>query len=97
MINATWNDIVIAQSDETIVIEGNHYFPPESLNKEYFKESETLSSCPWKGVASYYNIEANGEVNENAAWFYKQPSELAKEIKDHVAFWKGVDVKKNDI
>jgi uncharacterized protein (DUF427 family) len=92
MKKATWNGAVIAQSDKTVVIEGNHYFPPESLMKEYFIETETHSTCPWKGVASYYNIEVNGEVNEDAAWFYKQPGDLAKEIKDHVAFWNGVEV-----
>ncbi len=92
MKTATWNGAVLAQSDETIVVEGNHYFPPESLNIEYFKETDTHSMCPWKGKGSYYTIEVNGRKNEDAAWFYKHPSELAKEIKDHVAFWNGVAV-----
>jgi uncharacterized protein (DUF427 family) len=92
MKKATWNGAVLAQSDETVVIEGNHYFPPTSLNKEYFTETETHSTCPWKGLASYYNIEVNGELNKDAAWFYKQPGDLAKGIKDHVAFWHGVEV-----
>jgi len=89
---ATWNGTVLAQSDETVVIEGNHYFPLESLNMEYFKETDTHSTCPWKGKTSYYNIQVNGKLNEDAAWFYKNPSDLAKEIKDHVAFWNGVVV-----
>ncbi len=92
MKKATWNGAVLAQSDETVVIEGNHYFPPTSLNKEYLIETETHTTCPWKGLSSYYNIEVNGELNKDAAWFYKQPSSLAKGIKDHVAFWKGVVV-----
>jgi uncharacterized protein (DUF427 family) len=92
MKTATWNGTVVAQSDETVVIEGNHYFPPNSINEEYYRESETQTICPWKGVASYYNIEVEGELNNNAAWFYKNPSNLAEAIKDHVAFWKGVVV-----
>jgi len=90
MIKATWNGVVLAQSDETIIIEGNYYFPPESLRMEYFKETDTRSTCPWKGQASYYDIQVNGKLNENAAWFYKNPSDSAKDIKDHAAFWKGV-------
>lgn len=92
MKKATWKGAVLAQSDKTVVIEGNHYFPSESLSMEYFKETETHSTCPWKGKANYYNIEVNGDLNKDAAWFYKNPSELAKGIKDHVAFWKGVVV-----
>lgn len=92
MKKATWKGAVLAQSDKTVVIEGNHYFPSESLNMEYFKETETQSTCPWKGKANYYNIEVNGDLNKDAAWNYKNPSELAKGIKDHVAFWKGVVV-----
>ena len=92
MIKATWNGAVLAQSDETVTIEGNYYFPPESLNMEYFEETDTRSTCPWKGNASYYNIQVNGKLNENAAWFYKNPSDLAKQIKDHAAFWNGVVV-----
>jgi uncharacterized protein (DUF427 family) len=92
MKKATWNGVVLAHSDETVVIEGNHYFPPESLNKQYFNETDTRSTCPWKGQASYYNIEVNGKLNKDAAWFYKEPSELAKGIKDYVSFWKGIEV-----
>ncbi|HDZ06845.1 hypothetical protein LCGC14_0050310 [marine sediment metagenome] len=93
MVKAIWNDVVIAESDETVVIEGNHYFPPQDIKKEYFKGTETQTICAWKGIASYYNIEVNGEVNIDAAWYYPEISELAKGIKDYVAFWKGVEVK----
>lgn len=91
-MKAIWNNQVIAESDNTVVIEGNHYFPPESLKKEYFKSSELHSTCPWKGQASYYTIEVNGKENKDAAWYYQTPSELAKGIKDHVAFWRGVEI-----
>ena len=83
---------VIAESDKTVIIEVNHYFPPESINKEFFSSSETHSVCPWKGTASYYNVDVDGESNSDAAWFYPEPSNLAKGIKDHVAFWNGVEV-----
>lgn len=92
MKQAVWNGAVLAESDQTVVIEGNHYFPVESLNKEYFKKTETHTICPWKGQASYFDVEVNGETNKDAAWYYQQPSDLAKAIKDHVAFWKGVEV-----
>lgn len=91
-MKAIWNGQVLAESDDTLVIEGNHYFPPESINKEYFTESETHTTCPWKGVASYYTLEVNGENNVDAAWFYPETSELAKQIKGYVAFWKGVTI-----
>ena len=91
-MKAIWNDTVLAESDDTVVIENNHYFPMESIHKEYFKPSSTHTHCPWKGQASYYTIEVNGQTNSDAAWFYETPSELAKAIKNHVAFWKGVDV-----
>ena len=91
-MKAIWNGQVLAESDDTVVIEGNHYFPPESINKEYFKPSETHTKCPWKGTASYYNIEVNGEVNEDSAWYYPEVSEQAKPIKGRVAFWRGVEV-----
>lgn len=91
-MKAIWNDTVIAESDNTIVIEGNHYFPPDSIKKEYFVESNLHSTCPWKGQASYYTINVNGDENKDAAWYYKQPSDLAKPIKDHIAFWKGVNI-----
>ncbi|KXX71392.1 DUF427 domain-containing protein [Flammeovirga sp. SJP92] len=92
MKKAIWNDVVLAESDETIVIEGNQYFPPSSVKKEYFSETATHTTCPWKGEASYYTIEVDGQKNVDAAWFYKQPKEKASEIKDYVAFWKGVKV-----
>ncbi|MBY0536566.1 MAG: DUF427 domain-containing protein [Chitinophagaceae bacterium] len=93
MKKATWKGAVIAQSDKTIVIEGNHYFPPDSINKEFFKQSETHTTCPWKGLASYYDIVVDGVTNKDAAWYYPQPRDLAKGIENHVAFWKGVEVK----
>ncbi|WP_411767328.1 DUF427 domain-containing protein [Winogradskyella sp. A3E31] len=91
-MKAIWNNTVIAESDETIVIERNHYFPHESIKSEYFKSSETHTTCPWKGEAHYYTVEVNGEENKDAAWYYPEVSELAKGIKNHVAFWKGVEV-----
>lgn len=93
-MKAIWNDKVIAESESTVVIENNHYFPHESINKEYFKSSDTKSLCPWKGTASYYTLEVDGKKNPDAAWYYPEVSELAKGIKNHVAFWKGVEVKK---
>jgi len=91
-MKAIWNGQVIAESDETVVVENNHYFPPASLKKEFFAETETHTVCPWKGTASYYTLEVDGDQNKDAAWFYPTPSELAKNIKDHVAFWRGVEV-----
>ncbi|HEX3560685.1 MAG TPA: DUF427 domain-containing protein [Pyrinomonadaceae bacterium] len=91
-MKATWNGAVLAESDDTLVVEGNHYFPPESINQEYFRESETHTVCPWKGTASYYDVVAGGEVNSDAAWYYPQPKDAAREIKDRVAFWRGVKV-----
>ncbi|MEP0985980.1 DUF427 domain-containing protein [Ekhidna sp.] len=91
-MKAIWNGEVIAESEDTVVVEGNHYFPPSSIKKEYFKETDTHSACSWKGTASYYSVEVNGEENKDAAWYYPETSELAKNIKGHVAFWKGVKV-----
>ncbi len=91
-MKAIWNGTVLAESDETITIEGNHYFPAGSINKEYFKPSETHTVCGWKGTASYYDVVAGGETNRDAAWFYPEPKAEAKEIANHVAFWKGVEV-----
>ncbi|WP_103070185.1 DUF427 domain-containing protein [Aquimarina sediminis] len=91
-MKAIWNNQVIAESDNTIIIEGNHYFPPESINKEFLKSSDLRSTCPWKGQASYYSIEVDGQTNIDAAWYYENPSELAKGIKNHVAFWNGVEI-----
>ena len=92
MAKATWNGALLAESDETIVVEGNHYFPPESLNREYLTESEAQSICPWKGTASYYDVEVEGSRNAGAAWYYPAPKAAAADIKDHVAFWRGVKV-----
>lgn len=92
-MKAIWNNKVLAESDNTVVVENNHYFPPESLNKEYFKTSDTHTTCPWKGVASYYHLEVEGKENRDAAWYYPEVSELARTIKGRVAFWKGVEIK----
>lgn len=89
-MKAIWNSTVIAESNDTVVIENNHYFPADSIKKEYFKSSETHTTCPWKGVASYYTLSVNGKDNKDSAWFYPETSELARSIKGHVAFWKGV-------
>ncbi len=92
-MKATWNDTVLAESEDTIVIEGNHYFPPDTVNKEFFKKSDTHSICPWKGKASYYSVEVNGKENKDAAWYYPDTKEMAKKFENYVAFWKGVEVK----
>jgi len=91
-MKAIWNGTILAESDETVVIEGNHYFPPDAINKEFFRQSETHTVCPWKGTASYYDVVAGGETNKDAAWFYPSPKTEAKEIENYVAFWKGVKV-----
>jgi len=91
-MKALWNNQVIAESDQTIVIENNHYFPASSVKQEFIKPSATHTTCPWKGLASYYNVEVNGEQNRDAAWYYPDPKPAAAEIKDYVAFWKGVKV-----
>jgi uncharacterized protein (DUF427 family) len=91
-MKAIWNGKVLAESDETVVVEGNHYFPRESVNEEFFEESATHTTCPWKGEASYFNVVADGQVNKDAAWYYPEPKDAAKEIKGRVAFWKGVKV-----
>jgi uncharacterized protein (DUF427 family) len=92
MPKAIWNGVVLAESDETIVVEGNHYFPPDSVNWERFEESDAHTVCAWKGVASYYNVKADGNVNKDAAWYYPDPKPAAEEIRDYVAFWRGVRV-----
>jgi len=91
-MQAIWKDVIIAKSDDTIVIEGNHYFPFESVKNEFLKESNTTSVCPWKGKANYYSLDINGEINEDAAWYYAEPKEKAKEIRGRIAFWKGVKI-----
>jgi uncharacterized protein (DUF427 family) len=92
MARAIWNNGVLAESDSTVVVEGNHYFPADSLRQQYFKPSSTHTVCSWKGTASYYDIDVNGHVNHDAAWYYPAPLDAAKHIAGHVAFWKGVQV-----
>lgn len=92
MAKATWNGTTIAESDDTVVLEGNHYFPRDSVRDDYLRESTTNSTCPWKGVASYYDLTVDGKVNRDAAWYYPAPKEAAREIAGRVAFWKGVEV-----
>jgi len=91
-MKAIWNNTIIAESDETVIVENNHYFPASSLNKQYFVPSETKTRCPWKGEASYYSIVVDGSENTDAAWHYPEAKQAASEIRDHVAFWRGVDV-----
>ena len=93
-----WNDIVLVESDETQMVEGNHYFPPESINQEYFKSNSMQTVCPWKGAASYYDVEVNGDVLQGVAWYYPEPSNAARQIKDHVAFYQrgGIRVVEDD-
>lgn len=92
MPTATWNDRVLAQSDDTVVVEGNHYFPAESIDASLFEDSATKSTCPWKGVASYKTVVVDGKRNPDAAWYYPDPKDAAAEIKGRYAFWKGVKV-----
>ncbi|ARN79084.1 hypothetical protein BST97_14395 [Nonlabens spongiae] len=92
-MKAIYNNQVIAESDDTIVIEKNHYFPASSIKENYFSESNTHTKCPWKGIASYYHITVDGKESKDAAWYYPDPKHAAEEIKDYVAFWKGVEVK----
>jgi len=92
MPRATWNGAVLAQSDETVVVEGNHYFPPETINREHFVASDKRTTCPWKGEASYFTLRVDGEENADAAWTYVDPKERATQLKDHVAFWRGVNI-----
>ncbi|WP_283642132.1 DUF427 domain-containing protein [Croceibacter atlanticus] len=91
-MKAIWNNTVIAESNSTIIIENNHYFPPSSVNSAFLKPSETTTVCPWKGEASYYTIKVNEDINKNAAWYYPNPKEKASDIKDYIAFWKGVSI-----
>ena len=96
-MRALWNNTILAESDNTIVIENNHYFPPDSIKKEFFKENNTESTCSWKGQAHYYDIVANGDTNKDAAWYYSEPKEgsvekVGKNFANYIAFWKGVEV-----
>ena len=92
MAKAVWNGATLAESDTFELVEGNVYFPAAAIKREYFKDSGTHTTCPWKGVASYYSVVVNGQTNQDAAWYYPTPKDAAKQIKDHVAFWKGVTV-----
>lgn len=92
MVQAIWNDTVIAESDTTVMVEGNHYFPPDAVKPEYLESVDATTVCPWKGTASYYDVVVDGERNPGAAWYYPQPKDAAAEIRDHVAFWRGVTV-----
>ncbi len=92
MIQAKWQGTLLAQSDETTVVEGNHYFPPDSIYRQFFQPSDTHTLCPWKGEASYYTIQVGENTNQDAAWYYPNPKEAAEQIKDYVAFWKGVEI-----
>ncbi len=91
-MKAIWNSTVIAESDDTVVVEGNHYFSRDSVLEEYLRDSDTTSICPWKGTASYHHIEIDGEINRDAAWYYPEPKDAASEIRDRIAFWRGVEV-----
>ncbi|EUA14933.1 hypothetical protein I546_0811 [Mycobacterium kansasii 732] len=92
MIRAVWNGTVLAEVAQTVRVEGNHYFPPESVRREYLIDSPTTSICPWKGVANYYTVVVDGQTNPDAAWYYPDPSPRASDIKNHVAFWRGVSI-----
>ncbi|MHB1134427.1 MAG: DUF427 domain-containing protein [Chloroflexota bacterium] len=92
MAKATWNGAVLAEADDTVVVEGNHYFRPEAVNQEYLQPSDNHTTCPWKGVASYYHVVVDGQVNKDAAWFYPTTKDAAKHIAGRIAFWRGVKV-----
>jgi uncharacterized protein (DUF427 family) len=91
-MKATWKDVVVAESSDTVVVEGNHYFPESALKREHFRASSHTTVCSWKGTANYYDVLVGSDVNQNAAWYYAEPSEEAKKIRGRVAFWKGVTV-----
>jgi uncharacterized protein (DUF427 family) len=91
-MKAIWNGATLAESDQTIVVEGNHYFPPAALHREFFRDSDHHTTCSWKGVASYFHVEVNGQRNDNAAWYYPETKDAAKQIKGYIAFWRGVQV-----
>ena len=91
-MKAIWNNEVLAESDETVVVEGNHYFPASAVNETVLKSSDTTTYCPWKGTANYYTVNVEGEENKDAAWYYANPKEAAQEISDRVAFWKGIEI-----
>lgn len=92
-MKAIWNGVIIADSNKTIIVEGNHYFPPDSVHFEYFVDSQTHTTCPWKGVASYKSLQVNGAKNKDAVWYYPEPKDAAKQIKGYFAFWNGVEIR----
>jgi uncharacterized protein (DUF427 family) len=92
MPRAVFNGVIIAESDETVVVESNHYFPPDSIKREYFADSDVTTHCPWKGDAKYYDVVVDGKIADYAAWYYPEPKDAARNIKDHIAFWRGVTV-----
>ncbi|MBX7233676.1 MAG: DUF427 domain-containing protein [Caldilineales bacterium] len=94
MPRAIWNGAVLAETDTYEMVEGNVYFPPEAIDRQYFRDSSTHTTCPWKGIASYYSVEVDGQVNKDAAWYYPDPKPAAANIKDHIAFWRGVKVER---
>lgn len=91
-MKAIWNGKIIAESNETIVVENNHYFPPQSVKKEFLKKNDTHTLCPWKGEASYYTLEVDGQINKDAAWYYPNPKSAAADLWNYIAFWKGVQI-----
>jgi len=91
-MKAIWNGITVAESDDTVVVEGNHYFPADSVDPAYLVDSDTHTTCPWKGEASYKSLSVGGDTNADAAWYYRTPKDAAAEIKDRFAFWRGVEV-----
>jgi len=91
-MKAIWNGQVIAESDDTVIIEGNHYFPRDAVKAEFLRDSSTATQCPWKGTASYHSLEVDGDTNADAAWFYADPKDAAAPIRDRIAFWRGVEV-----
>lgn len=91
-MKAIWNDTVIAESDDTVVVEGNHYFPADSIRDEYFEKTDLTSFCGWKGTANYYSVNVGGKTNKNCAWYYAEPNDAAKRIRGRIAFWNGVRV-----
>lgn len=95
-MKATWNNAIIAESDDTVVVEGNHYFPPESVKQEYLQPSAKHTTCPWKGEASYYDVVVDGQTNTDAAWYYPETKPAAAEIKDRIAFWRGVEIEEGE-
>ncbi|WP_436492832.1 DUF427 domain-containing protein [Actinokineospora sp. HUAS TT18] len=92
MAKATWNGVLIAESDDTVIVEGNHYFPIDSVRREHLRPSDSTTFCPWKGTANYYSLDVDGAENADAAWYYADPKPEAIQIKDRVAFWRGVEV-----